>query len=208
MTLRSFAVALAIGVTATVARGQLCVLVTESPPGLRSASMAIGVIADNSARARPAERPAIFRRALTQLYEASAGPTNQITSRYLLGRLYAVWVVVNQPDTKVIKTRGDLALQGGDPGGMHDLYMAIDSAFAKVEAENPACADSTARYRRTVGQIAFNDARVQLAARNADSAVVLAKRALVVDPGNVVALQLIAEATRQRRDTVSVPARR
>jgi hypothetical protein len=208
MTLRSFAVALAVAVTATIAPGQQCVLVIESSPGLRSASIAIGMIADNSPRARPAEKPAIFRRALTQLYETSAGPTNQIASRYLLGRLYAVWVVVNQPGTRVITTRGDLALPGGDPGGMHDLHLAMDSAFAKVEAEIPACADSTARYRRAVSQIAFNDARVQLAARNLDSAVVLAKRALVADPGNAVALQLIAEATRQRRDTVSVPVRR
>jgi hypothetical protein len=177
--------------------------VNDSQPGLRGASISIGMIADDGPNARPGEKPAIFRRALHVLYETNASLPEQTANRYLLGRLYAVWMVVNLPGTKTITTRGDLGLAGAAAGTTHDLYMAMDSAFAKVEAENPACADSTVRYRRAVAQMAFNAARLQLAAKNYDSAVVLAKRALIADPRAPGPSHIFEEVNKKRSDTTT-----
>jgi tetratricopeptide (TPR) repeat protein len=201
MMLRSSAFAAALALTASVAFGQGCVIETDSPPDLRGAAINIGKIADDGQSARMSEKPTHFRRTLTLLYENTANIKNQIGRQYLLGRLYAVWLYSNLPGMKTITTRADLKLFGGDSKRKHDLYMAMDSAFAKVEAENPACVDSTAKYRGAVSQMAYNEARTMLDAQNYDSAVVLAKRALVADPKGAAPWNILAEANKQRGDT-------
>jgi tetratricopeptide (TPR) repeat protein len=201
MTLRSFAVAISFGATATIARGQ-CVLVTDKPPDLRGAQITISRIADDGQGARVSEKPDHFKHTLTLLYEHTANVDNQIGRQYLLGRLYAVWLYLNLPGTKTITTRKELELFGGDAKRQHDLYMAMDSAFAKVEAENPACVDSTSKYRAAVSKMAYDGAREMLEAKKYDSAVVLAKRALVADPKGAAPWNLLAEANKQRNDTV------
>ena len=202
MKLRSFSAALVLAATASVARGQGCVIVTDNPPDLKGASINIGKIADDGQSARPSEKPTHFRRTLTLLYENTANIKNQIGRQYLLGRLYAVWLNVNLPGTKTITTRADLKLFGGDDKRPHDLYMAMDSAFARVEAENAACVDSTAKYRAAVSKMAYDEARAMLEAKKYDSAVVLAQRALVADPKGAAPWNLLAEANKQRNDTV------
>jgi predicted Zn-dependent protease len=98
-------------------------------------------------------------------------------------------------------TRGDFRFLG-DSKAPHDLYAAMDTAFSKVEAENPACADSTSRYRAAVSQMAYSEARAMLEAKKYDSAVVLAKRSLVADPKGAAPWNILAEANKQRNDTV------
>ena len=105
MMLRVSAVALALAVAATVGRAQACVLANDTQPGLRAASISIAMIADVGPRARPTEKPAIFRHALNQLYDTNPGARNQIGSQYLLGRLYAIWLFVDLPATKAVTAR-------------------------------------------------------------------------------------------------------
>ena len=48
---------------------------------------------------------------------------------------------------KSITTRGEAGFTLGDKKAKHDLFAALDSAFNRVEAMNPACIDSTSAYR-------------------------------------------------------------
>lgn len=202
MMLRSAVVTLSFAIATTAqAQGGGCVIETDNPPELKGARLMIAKIADdNPTTSRVSEKPSHFRIQLENLTNKTATIQNQIGRQYLLGRLYSIWLFINLPGTKSITTRGDLKMLG-NPKAPHDLYMAMDSAFTKVEQMNPACIDSTSKYRGAVSQMAYNEARVQLEAKAYDSAVVLAKRALVADPKGAGPWNILAEANRQRGDS-------
>jgi tetratricopeptide (TPR) repeat protein len=96
-------------------------------------------------------------------------------------------------------TREALGLAGPSDAPV-DLYRLIDSAFTVVENSNPACADSTGPYRRTVFAHVYNPAVAALNAKQYDSALVLANRALVIFPKSANAWNVIVQAKMGKQD--------
>lgn len=196
LSVRLFAVVVLTCIAAN-ASAQLCTLDTSYPYELNAVRYNIARIADvNSGRMTDSARGVEFTRGLHALYETVSKTDNQNARNYLLGRLYAVRLVAD-PGTKAVQQRSELKLTG-NPVGSHDLFMAMDSAFSALEKANPACIDSTGRYRKGASFIAFNQARAQFEAKQFDSAVVLAQRALIADPGATGPRDLIAAVKKQR----------
>jgi tetratricopeptide (TPR) repeat protein len=123
--------------------------------------------------------------------ESLARTDNQMGRSYLLGKLVAVWL--RQDGSHPIETRKTLGL-GGTQTDSVDLFRLADSAFSLVEAANPACSDSTTQYRESIFSSVYNPAVAAANARQYDSALALANRALVVSPRSGKTWNLIAQA--------------
>ena len=105
---------------------------------------------------------------------------NQPGRNFVLGKALVLWTM--QPNVEIVAKRGTLGYSS-DPSGTIDLGLAIDSAFKVVETSNPECITETARWR---GQKAWinmvNKAIERLNAEDADSAELIARRAIVLNP--------------------------
>jgi tetratricopeptide (TPR) repeat protein len=185
--------------TSTVS-GQGCVIDIDRPADLVGAKYALGKLADETEQTHVTEKPAHFIRALGLLYEPTDKISNQLGRYYLRGKLYAVWLKIDTKGWSPIVQRKRLKFEK-NPEGMHDMYMAIDTAFTKVEELNAACADSTRNYRMGVSAIVYNQANEALNAKKYDTAIVLARRALVVNPKGAAPWNVIAAAMQGRGDT-------
>jgi tetratricopeptide (TPR) repeat protein len=151
---------------------------------------------------KPADKPLHFKDGVFRLVEQDEKIPNQIGRYYMLGKFYSAWLSLGvegraaDPDVllkKSISTRKEAGLTT-DPKGRHDLFAALDSAFNKVEAMNPACVDSTKPYRERVYSVVY---------KKYDSTITLAKRALVVDPSAASPWNLMAQAYELKGDTAS-----
>jgi tetratricopeptide (TPR) repeat protein len=200
MLLRSSSILAGLVLATSFARAQGCVLDVDHPALLYGAKITLGKLADESETAKVSEKPKHFMRALNILYEETGRIDNQIARYYLLGKTYSLWLKLNLKGTTSVVVREKIGLIG-NPKGMQDMYMAIDTAFSKVEALNPACADSTSNYRKGVSAMAYNEAHDALEAKKYDSAVVHARRALVVNPKGAAPWNILAEANQLRGDT-------
>ena len=185
------AVLLPAGTLAAQANGR-CVIVTDKPPQLLGARRYVLLVASLEASGRN-EKPQHVQRGMRLLLEdeSLARSDNQLGRSYLLGRLIAVWL--RQDGSNPIDTRKELGL-GGNQGDSVDLFRLADSAFSVVEAANPACADSTTQYRESIFSSVYNPAVTAANARQYDSALVLATRALVVAPRSGKTWNVIAQA--------------
>lgn len=202
MVLRSTLVLAGLLIASSTAVAQGCIIDTDRPPQLKGAKINIGKMADESGVSKMSEKPAHLKRTAALLVEDRSVQRieNQIGRYYLLGKLYSIWLSLSMKEVSPFMQRDALGL-AGNPRGMHDLYYAIDSAFKQVETLNASCADSTTRYRQSVAGMAYNDAKELLEAGNNDSAVFLARRALIVDPKGAAPWNILAEANQRRGDT-------
>lgn len=177
-----------------------CVLVTDKPAQLRGATQAINKIRDdNPESSNVSEKPKHLERTLRNLAELDK-IENQIGRHYLTGVVYAAYLRSNAKNIQEVMVREDLGMYD-NPKGTHDLYAAVDTALSKVEALNAACVDSTAVVRFRVYSIPFNKARALMNAGKFDSAELVAKRALVVDPKSGAPWNLIAQVRQRKGDT-------
>lgn len=181
-----------------LAQGGACVLITDKPPelaGARGYVLRVGSLEQSGRN----EKPNHLRSGMRLLLENDrvARNENQMGRAYLLGKLLALWT--RQDGANAVETRKTLGLSG-DPNATVDLYKLIDSAFTEVEKINPACGDSTRQYREAVFSEMYNPAVSAVNARQYDSALVLAERALVVAPRSGKAWNLIAQAKYGRND--------
>ena len=201
MFLRSSAAALAgLAFVASIASAQGCVIDVDHPALIFGAKIAVGKIADEGDQAHMSEKPDHLKRALEVLYNQTQKVDNQIARYYLLGKAYALFLKIDMKGWSPIVQRKRLNL-AQDPNGTLDMYAAIDTAFSKVEELNAACADSTNKYRQGVSAIVYNQANEQLNLKKYDSAIVLAKRALVVNPKGAAPWNVIAAAQQAKGDT-------
>ncbi|HKS07179.1 MAG TPA: tetratricopeptide repeat protein [Gemmatimonadaceae bacterium] len=200
MMRRASALLLAAFATPAFGQGGGCVIVTNSPAQLRGVNTYINRIQDDNADNQSvSEKPKHFRSALKTLGESDR-IENQIGRWYMTGLVYASYLASNAKNVKDIVVREDVGFYD-NPKGMHDLYAAVDSALNKVEAMNSACVDSTSVVRFRVYRIPFNKARALMNAGKYDSAEIVAKRALVVDPKSGAPWNLIAEVRQRKGDT-------
>jgi tetratricopeptide (TPR) repeat protein len=105
---------------------------------------------------------------------------NQPGRNFVLGKALVLWSM--QPNVELVTKRGPLGYTS-DPTGTIDLGLAIDSAFKVVETSNPECITETARWR---GQKAWinmiNKAIERLNSEDPDSAELVARRAILLNP--------------------------
>lgn len=152
---------------------------------------------------KASERLQLTQRGVRALIEDSENIDNQLGRWYMVGKFYAAWVANTFESGKkldaaaILKvgktTRGDMGLSENEKQPL-DLLFAIDSVFNKVEAMSPACADSTRNYRSLVYTPIYAQARTFLDRKIYDTTVLLARRALDVDPKAAAPWNLIAEA--------------
>ena len=105
---------------------------------------------------------------------------NQPGRNFVLGKALVLWSM--QPNVDMVASRGKLGYST-DPTGTIDLAAAIDSAFKVVETAFPECIAETSRWR---GQKAWinlvNKAIEKLNAEDPDSAEMVAKKAIMLNP--------------------------
>ena len=105
---------------------------------------------------------------------------NPVGQSFELGKTFVMWLA--QPNMPVVTTRGAVGFTQNATQPL-DLVVAIDSAFGVVEKAMPECVGQTNAWRAQKGWVTMiNSAIAQLNAEHADSAELLAKRSLVLNP--------------------------
>jgi len=196
MTIRPLLLLLALSLSAESARAQACVIETGKPALLVGARRYVTLI---GAGERQGEKPGHVRAASRVLLEQTEKIDNQIGRWYLLGKVYTLWLRSEHPEATPITTRGYLTLNG-DQKAEVDLYQQIAMAFDKVEAMNPACADSTRPYRMSLYGGLYNQALEMRNAGQLDSAEMLARRALVLNAKSTGSWNIIASVRNGKED--------
>ena len=105
---------------------------------------------------------------------------NPVGLNFEMGKALVMWL--SQPNMTSVTTRGALGFTN-NPTQSIDLVASIDSSFSVVEKAQPECASQTAAWRAQKGWVTMiNDAIGQLNADHPDSAELLARRSLVLNP--------------------------
>ncbi|HEX4469525.1 MAG TPA: FxLYD domain-containing protein [Gemmatimonadaceae bacterium] len=105
---------------------------------------------------------------------------NPVGLNFEMGKSLVMWL--SQPNMTAVTTRGAVGFTQ-NPTQPIDLVASIDSSFSTVEKAMPECVSQTAAWRAQKGWVTMiNDAIAQLNADHPDSAELLAKRSLVLNP--------------------------
>jgi predicted Zn-dependent protease len=123
---------------------------------------------------------------------------NAVGRNWLLGR--ALVTLAAMPDQPTVATKASLGYTGA-PADQVDLVLAADSAFDVVEQAMPQCESETEQYRRVPYVGLVNSAVNLYNAKQIDSAVAVAERALIIYPKSPVAYNVIGNA-RQSKDDI------
>ena len=123
---------------------------------------------------------------------------NAVGRNWLLGR--ALVTLAAMPDQPTVATKASLGYTGA-PADQIDLMLAADSAFDVVEQAMPQCESETEQYRRVPYVGLVNSAVNLYNAKQVDSAVAVAERALIIYPKSPVAYNVIGNA-RQSKDDI------
>jgi predicted Zn-dependent protease len=167
----------------------------EGKPGEVARAMLSLQMAQN---AKPEDAGKQLRSAIGSLEKADK-TKNPVGYNFVLGKTLVMWL--SQPNEPAITTRGALGF-AQNPQGSYDLVAGIDSAFSTVEKAMPECATETAAWRAQKGWVTMiNDAIQQLNADHADSAEILAKRSLVLNPNAPYGYMVLGNLA-QKRDSV------
>jgi tetratricopeptide (TPR) repeat protein len=122
---------------------------------------------------------------------------NQVGRNWLLGRALVTFSAI--PDQPTVTTKGAIGYTG-NPQESIDLLLAADSAFDVVEQAMPQCEVETEQYRRVQYVPLVNQAVNLYNAKQVDSAVAAANRALIIYPKSPVAYNVIGNAAQARED--------
>ena len=117
--------------------------------------------------------------------------SNNVGRNWLLGR--ALVTLAAMPDQPPVTTKASLGYSGA-PQDQVDIVLAADSAFDVVEQAMPQCESETEQYRRVPYVPLVNQAVNMYNAKQIDSAVALAERALAIYPKSPVAYNVIGNA--------------
>jgi len=123
---------------------------------------------------------------------------NQVGRNWLLGR--ALVTYASLPGQPMVTEKAALGYTGAPPTDRIDIVLAADSAFDVVEQAMPQCESETEQYRRVPYVPLVNEAVNLYNAKQVDSAVVIAQRALIIYPKSPVAYNVIANALQGKED--------
>ena len=159
--------------------------------GARDALVTAGLIG------KPDDKKKQITKAIGLLTTPQAN-ANAVGRNWLLGR--ALVTLAAMPDQPTVATKASLGYTGA-PADQVDLVLAADSAFDVVEQAMPQCESETEQYRRVPYVGLVNSAVNLYNAKQIDSAVAVAERALVIYPKSPVAYNVIGNA-RQSKDDI------
>jgi len=176
-----------------------CAIDENNPPALAKASFMVK-------RAQTSQDARFVAQQLGPAVKALTDNTtmsNQPGRNLVLGRALTLWSM--QPNMPLVTTRGALGY-ATDPQGTVDLVAAIDSSFSFVEKSNPECIAETSRWRRSPAWVAMANDAVRLMNSDADSAAVVAARAVKLNPYAPYGYMVLAYAARQKDSTAAALA--
>jgi len=154
--------------------------------------------------AKPEDQPPRLRDAVKLLQEGDL-KKNPSGRAMVLGKTYTLWMT--QPKMASGKTTRGAVGFVTDTAAAFDLVPAIDSAFTAVEQANPECAAQVASYRQQKPWVDLVSQANDLAnGGQMDSAVVLAKRSLVLSKNAPYAYNILAQAAmrnNQAKDAIT-----
>src|SRR5690348_11078004 len=169
--------------------------VDEGKPGEVARAMLALQVAQN---AKPEDAAKQLRNAIGSLEKADKSK-NPVGENFVLGKTLVLWL--SQPNEPAVVTRGSLGFNQ-NPQGTYDIVAGVDSAFSAVEKAMPECASQTAAWRAQKGWVTMiNDAIAQLNADHADSAEILARRSLLLNPNAPYGYMVLGNLY-QKRDSV------
>lgn len=196
MTVRKTFVVAALAASALpgIARAQAKCDIDDGKPGqvkdARNALVTAGLIG------KPDEKKKQISKAIGLLTSPQAA-SNAVGRNWLLGR--ALVTLASMPDQPAVTTKAAIGYTGGAADQI-DLVIAADSAFDVVEQAMPQCESETEQYRRVPYVPLVNQAVTLYNAKQIDSAVAIAKRALIIYPKSPVAYNVIANAAQGKDD--------
>jgi tetratricopeptide (TPR) repeat protein len=198
MVRKTFVVAaLAASALPGIVRAQAKCEIDDGKPGqvkdARNALVTAGLIG------KPDEKKKQVTKAIGLLTTPQAN-ANAVGRNWLLGR--ALVTLASMPDQPPVTTKAAIGYAGA-PADQIDIVMAADSAFDVVDQAMPQCESETEQYRRVPYVPLVNQAVNMYNGKQIDSAVTLAKRALIIYPKSPVAYNVIANAAQGKDD---VPA--
>ena len=142
--------------------------------------------------AKPAEQAARLKDAVKLLADGDM-KKNPAGRAMVLGKTYVLWM--QQPGMATGKTTRGTVGFATDTAAAFDLLVGIDSAFSIVEASNPECISQTTAYRQQKAWVDLvNQANDLSNSNQLDSAVVLAKRSLILSKHAPYGYNVIAQA--------------
>jgi len=151
--------------------------VDEGKPGEVARAMLALQVAQNAGKPEDAQKQ--LKNAIASLEKADKSK-NPVGENFVYGKTLVMWL--SQPNVPAVTTRGAVGFTQ-NPTQPLDLVASIDSAFGAVEKALPECASQTSAWRVQKGWVAMvNDASSQLNADHPDSAELLAKRSLILNP--------------------------
>lgn len=185
---------LAAGAVPAIARAQAKCEIEEGKPNqvkdARNALVTAGLVG------KPEEKKKQLAKAVGLLTTTQAN-ANQVGRNWLLGR--ALVTYASLPDMPTVTDKASLGYTGA-PREQIDLVLAADSAFDVVEAAMPQCESETEQYRRVPYVPLVNQAVNLYNAKQVDSAVAIAERALIIYPKSPVAYNVIGNARQSKED--------
>lgn len=209
---RALALIAALPVAIAAQAPQACEVDEGKPSQVARATLAVQMA---SGASDPAAAGKQLSSAVKMLTDKGDQMSNQVGRHFVLGKALVLWSM--QPNVSLVTARGPLGF-ATDPQGTIDLAVAIDSSFKVVEAAHPECISETSKWRGQKGWIDLvNIAIERMNADDVDSARVMARRAMVLNPfapyGYVVLANVqqkggsAAEAFRLYRQAADVAAR-
>ena len=195
MVRKTFVVAaLAASALPGIARAQAKCEIDDGKPGqvkdARNALVTAGLIG------KPEDKKKQVTKAIGLLTTPQAN-SNSVGRNWLLGR--ALVTLASMPDQPAVTTKAAIGYTGA-PTDQIDIVVAADSAFDVVEQAMPQCESETEQYRRVPYVPLVNQAVNLYNAKQIDSAVALAQRALIIYPKSPVAYNVIANAAQGKDD--------
>jgi len=186
---------LAAGTVPAIARAQAKCEIEEGKPNqvkdARTAIVTSGLVA------KPEEKKKQLTKAVGLLTTNPQAIKNDVGRNWMLGR--ALVTFASLPDVPPVVEKSAIGY-AGNPQDKVDLVLAADSAFDVVEAAMPQCASDTEQYRRMPYVGLANQAVNLYNAKQVDSAVALAKRALIIYPKSPVAWNVIGNERQSKND--------
>ena len=170
--------------------------IDEGRPGEVARAMLALQVAQSTNKPEDAAKQ--LRSAVASLEKADRSK-NPVGTNFVLGKTLVLWM--SQPNVTPVTTRGGLGFSQ-NPQATIDLVTAIDSAFAVVEKASPECASQTTAWRAQKGWVSMiNEAIQQLNADKSDSAELLARRSLILNPNAPYGYMVLGNVAQKKSQT-------
>jgi hypothetical protein len=177
-------------------QGQLtCEIDNGTPQGIARATFSMARAAEAAKRGSAVKD---LRDVISLATNPATQKANPVGSAYLLGQAYVL--MLQQPGISVSGPRSALGLTT-EPNATIDLFAAADSAWHIVEQTSAGCAAIAAQWRQQKPWLdVTNQAINALNAEKLDSAVLYAKRSLLLSKTAPYGYSVLAGVAKARKD--------